>query len=208
MYQYVKLHNSQAFFLLFQHVREFSNIGAWKVHCLRKHLRHSIVLDRKWTHVYQNGRQTFKARKLLLPSVLSIPIVMSVLSTLFCFIAELHILWPFWKGLFCPFLVAHAQLSVHFPLLFVQILVQATKSSHDIAIYVDDSRKLDCRESLDYVRSNPANPFLYSKGKTCSVSGVFYLAQGSELTIRILTSHTAVILKPENTNFGAILLKT
>ena len=100
------------------------------------------------------------------------------------------------------------QLSVHFPLLFVQILVQATKSSHDIAIYVDDSRKLDCRESLDYVRSNPANPFLYSKGKTCSVSGVFYLAQGSELTIRILTSHTAVILKPENTNFGAILLKT
>ena len=127
---------------------------------------------------------------------------------LFCFIAKLHILWPFWKGLFCPFLVAHAQLSVHFPLLFVQILVQATKSSHDIAIYVDDSRKLDCRESLDYVRSNPANPFLYSKGKTCSVSGVFYLAQGSELTIRILTSHTAVILKPENTNFGAILLKT
>ena len=127
---------------------------------------------------------------------------------LFCFIAKLHILWPFWKGLFCPVLVAHAQLSVHFPLLFVQILVQATKSSHDIAIYVDDSRKLDCRESLDYVRFNPANPFLYSKGKTCSVSGVFYLAQGSELTIRILTSHTAVILKPENTNFGAILLKT
>lgn len=90
MYQYVKLHNSQAFFLLFQHVREFSNIGAWKFHCLRKHLRHSIVLDRKWTHVYQNGRQTFKARKLLLPSVLSIPIVMSVLSTfilLYCRVA-------------------------------------------------------------------------------------------------------------------------
>lgn len=133
---------------------------------------------------------------------------MSVLSTFILLYCRVATSLTFLKRVFCPVLVAHAQLSVHFPLLFVQILVQATKSSHDIAIYVDDSRKLDCRESLDYVRSNPANPFLYSKGKTCSVSGVFYLAQGSELTIRILTSHTAVILKPENTNFGAILLKT
>lgn len=93
-------------------------------------------------------------------------------------------------------------------LVSVQILVQATKSSHDIAIYIDGIRKLDCRESLDYVRSDPSNPYIFSKGKTCSVSAVFFLRQSSDLSIRILTSQTAVILKPENTNFGAILLKT
>lgn len=49
---------------------------------------------------------------------------------------------------------------------------------------------------------------MFSKGKTCSVSGVFFLQRSSDLSIRILTSQTAVILKPENTNFGAILLKT
>jgi hypothetical protein len=49
---------------------------------------------------------------------------------------------------------------------------------------------------------------MYSKGKTCSVSGVFFLQQGSDLSIRLLTTNTAVILKPENTNFGAVLLKT
>lgn len=86
--------------------------------------------------------------------------------------------------------------------------MQATKSSHDIAIYIDGTRKLDCRESLDYVRSDPSNPYMFSKGKTCSVSGVFFLQRSSDLSIRILTSQTAVILKPENTNFGAILLKT
>nr|XP_011448556.2 uncharacterized protein LOC105343079 [Crassostrea gigas] len=93
-------------------------------------------------------------------------------------------------------------------LLYLNILVQATKSSHDIAIYIDGTRKLDCRESLDYVRSDPSNPYMFSKGKTCSVSGVFFLQRSSDLSIRILTSQTAVILKPENTNFGAILLKT
>ncbi|XP_061194776.1 uncharacterized protein LOC133202930 [Saccostrea echinata] len=93
-------------------------------------------------------------------------------------------------------------------LLYLNVLIQATKSSHDIAIYIDSSRKLDCRESLDYVRSIPSNPFMYSKGKTCSVSGVFFIQQGSQLSIRFLTANTAVILKPENTNFGAILLKT
>ncbi|XP_062567551.1 uncharacterized protein LOC134229772 [Saccostrea cucullata] len=93
-------------------------------------------------------------------------------------------------------------------LLYLNVLIQATKSSHDVAIYIDSNRKLDCRESLDYVRSNPSNPFMYSKGKTCSVSGVFFLQQGSQLSIRFLTANTAVILKPENTNFGAILLKT
>ncbi|XP_056004865.1 uncharacterized protein LOC125657905 isoform X2 [Ostrea edulis] len=93
-------------------------------------------------------------------------------------------------------------------LLYLNILIQATKSSHDIAIYIDSDRKLDCRESLDYVRSDASNPFMYSKGKTCSISGVFFLQQSSLLSIRILTTNTAVILKPENTNFGVVLLKT
>ncbi|XP_052103805.1 uncharacterized protein LOC127737277 [Mytilus californianus] len=88
-------------------------------------------------------------------------------------------------------------------LLYLNVLISATLSKHDVGIFISDDKKLVCRENLDYVRGTVSTN---SKAKTCSVSGVFYVEQSQTIAVKIVTTNTAIYLDSYNTNFGAVLL--
>ncbi|XP_033760141.1 uncharacterized protein LOC117342197 [Pecten maximus] len=89
-------------------------------------------------------------------------------------------------------------------LIYINVMIRTTEDKHDIEIYSDNTRLLRCRQGLDYVRQT-TDRYLYSKTRTCSVMGLFYLEDGAVLTSRILQARTTLSLGPDSTNFGAIL---
>ncbi|CAG2210306.1 unnamed protein product [Mytilus edulis] len=90
-------------------------------------------------------------------------------------------------------------------LMYLNVLISATLSKHDVGIFIADDKKLVCRENLDYVRGT-ASVSTNSKAKTCSVSGVFYVERSQTITVKIVTRNTEIYLDSYNTNFGAVLL--
>ncbi|XP_069105271.1 uncharacterized protein [Argopecten irradians] len=92
-------------------------------------------------------------------------------------------------------------------LIYINVMIRTTEDKHDIEVYSDDTRLLRCRQGLDYVRST-SDRYLYSKTRTCSVMGLFYLEGGAVVTSRILQARTTLSLGPDSTNFGAILYDT
>ncbi|OWF40527.1 hypothetical protein KP79_PYT19965 [Mizuhopecten yessoensis] len=92
-------------------------------------------------------------------------------------------------------------------LIYINVIIRTTEDKHDIEVYSDQTRLLRCRQGLDYVRQTD-DRFLYSKTRTCSVMGLFYLEDGAVVTSRVLQARTTLSLGPDSTNFGAIHYNT
>ncbi|KAJ8310197.1 hypothetical protein KUTeg_012062 [Tegillarca granosa] len=92
-------------------------------------------------------------------------------------------------------------------LLYLNMMIYASAVKNDVAIYIKDDKRLDCRETLDVVPTfDPVNRFLNAKSKTCSITGVFHINKGDIINVKIESRNTPVVLKRESTNFGAVLL--
>lgn len=92
-------------------------------------------------------------------------------------------------------------------LLYLNMMIYANAVKNDVAVYIKDTKRLDCRETLDVVPTfDPINRFLNAKSKTCSISGVFHINKGDIINVKIESRNTPVVLRKESTNFGAVLL--
>ncbi|XP_060065500.1 uncharacterized protein LOC132545846 [Ylistrum balloti] len=92
-------------------------------------------------------------------------------------------------------------------LIYINVIIRTTEDKHDIEVYSDHTRLLRCRQGLDYVRQTN-DRYLFSKTRTCSVMGLFYLEDGAVVTLRVLQARTTLSLGPDSTNFGAIVYTT
>ncbi|KAK3095714.1 hypothetical protein FSP39_017947 [Pinctada imbricata] len=93
-------------------------------------------------------------------------------------------------------------------LFYLNIAVLSKGPFRDsFAVHVDNKRIMQCTESKDITVPSDISPLFNAKEKTCSATGLYYVRKDQNVSIKILSADTAIILYPEMTYFGAVLLR-